>query len=167
MNTIDDEDDSSDFLLSDCLCAQTRMSDLRNRLLDQQAALKRIIPILVKKPVQSSSEAAELFSEPVQSTSEPVQSTSEPVQLPSEAVQSRSEPVQYRSEPVQLTREPVESRTNPIQTASGPVPMFEGPKVCPMCESQFSSTRFSQEDFETHVLAHFQVSIQDIIMALI
>jgi hypothetical protein len=153
MNTIDDENDSSDFLLSDCLCAQTRMSDLRNRLLDQQAALKRIIPILVKKPVQSSSEAAKLFSEPVQSTSEPVQSTSEPVQLPSEAIQSRSEPVQ-------LTREPVESRTNPIQTASGPVPMFEGPKVCPMCESQFSSTRFSQEDFETHVLAHFQVSIQ-------
>jgi hypothetical protein len=147
MNTIDDENDSSDFLLSDCLCAQTRMSDLRNRLLDQQAALKRIIPMLVKKPVQSSSEAAKLFSEPVQSTSEPVQ-------LPSEAIQSRSEPVQ-------LTREPVESRSNPVQTASGPVPMFEGPKVCPMCESQFSSTRFSQEDFETHVLAHFQVSIQD------
>ena len=34
-----------------------------------------------------------------------------------------------------------------------------GPKVCPMCESQFSVTRYSQEDFEAHVVAHFQVKI--------
>ena len=31
-------------------------------------------------------------------------------------------------------------------------------KICPMCESQFSPAKFSQEAFETHVLAHFQVT---------
>ena len=43
----------------------------------------------------------------------------------------------------------------------GPKSPFESQilsaKICPMCESQFSTSKFSQDAFEAHVLAHFQV----------
>ena len=133
MNTTeddDDEDDSTDFLLRECSSAKTRMDELRKHLLDQQLALKRIIPLMAaaKKPVeQTGFDAAKSTSETIRSTLEPIDSSLDSIKTGSDFAKSSSD-------------------------------VFDGPKVCPMCESQFSATRFSQEDFEAHVLAHFQVS---------
>ena len=59
---------------------------------------------------------------------------------------------------LETSLEPVSSGS---EASAGAVAVkIAGPKVCPMCESQFSVTRYTQEDFEGHVLAHFQVSFK-------
>ncbi len=67
-----------------------------------------------------------------------------------------------------MTRKPVSARRTSLEPVSSDslstnapagaaAVKIEKPRVCPMCESQFSAARYTQEDFEAHVLAHFQV----------
>ena len=133
---IDESEDLDEALLRECAAAQARMERVKNRLLAQQKFLKKIIPFMaIPKPVETS-------PEPISNES-----------LISETVSYESP----RSETVssELSRSEAVSNESPRSEAVS-LPLT-GPRVCPMCESQFSVARFTQEDFESHVLAHFQV----------
>lgn len=139
---IDDGEDLEEALMRECAAAQARMERVKNRLLAQQKFLKKIIPfMMLPKPV-----ANETSPEPDSNDS-----------LITETVSFESPRSETASS--ELSRSETVSNESPrFEAASLPL---TGPRVCPMCESQFSVTRFTQEDFEAHVLAHFQVDDEE------
>jgi hypothetical protein len=137
---VDDGDDLEGALLRECRAVHARMERVKNRLLAQQKFLKKIIPFMaIPKP--GSTETSE----------EPVSNES----LVSETVSYESP----QSETVSSDLSRSETVSNELPRSEAVSLPLTGPRVCPMCESQFSVARFTQEDFESHVLAHFQVHI--------